>query len=72
MMTTDNDETPLLITIDQEGGELQAFGARATMWPGNMALGAADDTDLTGRSPITGHLTVSFEGFPLGSGIEIP
>jgi beta-N-acetylhexosaminidase len=42
-------ETPLLIAIDQEGGQLHAFGAPATMWPGNMALGAADDTDLTLR-----------------------
>ena len=40
---------PLLIAIDQEGGQLHAFGAPATMWPGNMALGAADDTDLTRR-----------------------
>jgi beta-N-acetylhexosaminidase len=41
--------TPLLIAIDQEGGQLHAFGAPATMWPGNMALGAADNTDLTRR-----------------------
>ena len=40
---------PLLIAIDQEGGQLHAFGAPATMWPGNMALGAADDIDLTQR-----------------------
>jgi hypothetical protein len=31
MMTTDYDEIPLLITIDQERGKLHAFGARATM-----------------------------------------
>jgi len=41
---------PLLIAIDQEGGQLHAFGSPATMWPGNMALGAADDTDLTRRT----------------------
>jgi beta-N-acetylhexosaminidase len=40
---------PLLIAIDQEGGQLHAFGTPATMWPGNMALGAANDTDLTRR-----------------------
>ncbi len=40
---------PLLIAIDQEGGQLHAFGAPATMWPGNMALGAAGDTSLTTR-----------------------
>jgi beta-N-acetylhexosaminidase len=39
----------LLIATDQEGGQLHAFGPPATMWPGNMALGAADDTDLTHR-----------------------
>jgi hypothetical protein len=72
MMKTVNAETPLLIAIDQEGDRLHAFGAPATMWPGNIASGAADDTDLTGRSPITGRLPVSSEGFPLGSGIEIP
>lgn len=38
---------PLLIAIDQEGGQLHAFGAPATMWVGNMALGAADDESLT-------------------------
>lgn len=37
----------LLIAIDQEGGQLHAFGAPATMWPGNMALGAANDPELT-------------------------
>ena len=40
---------PLLVAIDQEGGQLHAFGAPATMWPGNMALGAADDPYLTRR-----------------------
>ena len=39
----------LLIALDQEGGQLHAFGAPATMWPGNMALGAANDPDLTRR-----------------------
>jgi beta-N-acetylhexosaminidase len=40
---------PLLIAIDQEGGQLHAFGSPATMWIGNMALGAADDERLTER-----------------------
>ncbi len=42
-------ELPLLIAIDQEGGQLHAFGAPATLWPGNMALGAANDPALTRR-----------------------
>lgn len=40
---------PAVIAIDQEGGQLHAFGSPATMWPGNMALGAVDDADLTER-----------------------
>jgi beta-N-acetylhexosaminidase len=40
---------PLLIAIDQEGGQLHAFGSPATVWIGNMALGAADDERLTER-----------------------
>jgi len=42
-------ELPLLIATDQEGGQLHAFGDPATMWVGNMALGAADDQQLTER-----------------------
>jgi beta-N-acetylhexosaminidase len=42
-------DLPILIAIDQEGGQLHAFGDPATMWPGNMALGAADDPQLTHR-----------------------
>ena len=43
------DDLPLLIAMDQEGGQLHAFGEPATMWPGNMALGAAGDPQLTRR-----------------------
>lgn len=49
LQDTASTDLPLLIAIDQEGGQLHAFGAPATRWPGNMALGAADDTDLTFR-----------------------
>lgn len=42
-------DQPALIAIDQEGGQLHAFGSPATMWPGNMALGAVDDVELTER-----------------------
>jgi Beta-glucosidase-related glycosidases len=36
---------PLLIALDQEGGQLMAIG-EATPLPGNMALGAAGSTEL--------------------------
>lgn len=39
------DLPPLLIAIDQEGGQLMAFGG-GTQLPGNMALGATGSTDL--------------------------
>lgn len=39
---------PLLIAIDQEGGQLQGL-IGSTPFAGNMALGAADDVDLTRR-----------------------
>ena len=38
---------PLLIAADQEGGQLNALGAEATQFAGNMALGAVDDEGLT-------------------------
>lgn len=47
MQRLSSGDLPLLIAIDQEGGQLHAFGAPATMWAGNMALGAVDDPDLT-------------------------
>ena len=40
--------TPLLIAIDQEGGQLQGL-VGSTPFAGNMALGAADDVALTRR-----------------------
>src|SRR5258705_3749573 len=40
---------PLLIAGDQEGGQLNALGADATQFAGNMALGAVDDEALTER-----------------------
>jgi beta-N-acetylhexosaminidase len=39
----------LLVAVDQEGGAVQRILAPATEWPGNLALGAADDEDLTKR-----------------------
>ena len=40
---------PLVVGIDQEGGQLQPLGDAATAWPGNLALGAAASVDLARR-----------------------
>ncbi len=40
---------PLLIGLDQEGGQLQAVGDGATGWPGNLALGATRSPELAAR-----------------------
>lgn len=37
---------PLIIAADQEGGQLNALGEETTLFPGNMALGAARDAGL--------------------------
>jgi len=39
-------DPPLVIGLDQEGGQLQAVGGRATAWPGNLALGATGSEEL--------------------------
>ncbi|HWI66410.1 MAG TPA: beta-N-acetylhexosaminidase, partial [Symbiobacteriaceae bacterium] len=46
---------PLAISIDQEGGTVTRMGEEAgyTHFPGNMALGAADDPTLTYRAART-------------------
>jgi len=38
---------PLLVAADQEGGQLNSLGVGTTLFPGNMALGAAADPSLT-------------------------
>ena len=43
-------DPPLVIGLDQEGGQLQAVGDGATAWPGNLALGATRSPDLALRS----------------------
>ncbi|HUG84857.1 MAG TPA: glycoside hydrolase family 3 N-terminal domain-containing protein, partial [Euzebya sp.] len=40
---------PVLVCVDQEGGQLLGLGDAPTPFAGNLALGAADDTDLTRR-----------------------
>ncbi|GGS21297.1 hydrolase [Streptomyces aureoverticillatus] len=40
----------LIVAIDEEAGDVTRIGARTgASWPGNLALGAIDDTDLTER-----------------------
>jgi beta-N-acetylhexosaminidase len=41
--------SPPLIAIDQEGGRVVRFTRDVTVFPGNMALGAADSSDLAYR-----------------------
>ncbi len=42
-------QLPLLIAVDQEGGQLTTMGAGTTQFAGNMALGATRDTALARR-----------------------
>ena len=42
-------QEPYLVAIDQEGGQLRGLGPGSTAFPGNMALGAVDDPELTRR-----------------------
>ncbi len=41
---------PLIIGVDQEGGQLMAIGEGTTPLPGNMALGAAGSVELAKRT----------------------
>jgi len=41
---------PLLIGVDQEGGQLMAIGEGTTPLPGNMALGATGSVDLARKT----------------------
>ena len=43
-------DPPLVIGLDQEGGQLQAVGDGATAWPGNLALGAAGSEEMARRA----------------------
>jgi beta-N-acetylhexosaminidase len=46
----DLDLPPLLIGVDQEGGQLMAIGEGTTPLPGNMALGATGSADLARKA----------------------
>ena len=42
-------QAPLLIAVDQEGGQLTGLGEETTQFAGNMALGATRDPELARR-----------------------
>ncbi|KAA3647051.1 MAG: glycoside hydrolase family 3 protein [Chloroflexi bacterium] len=42
-------DLPLLLAMDQEGGQLIAMGSESTQFAGNMAIGAAQDAELARR-----------------------
>ncbi|NOK58520.1 MAG: glycoside hydrolase family 3 protein [Chloroflexi bacterium AL-W] len=46
----DADQPPLLIAVDQEGGQLMAIDGGTTLFPGNMAIGATNSVDLAHRT----------------------
>ncbi|MGZ8600506.1 MAG: glycoside hydrolase family 3 protein [Actinomycetota bacterium] len=49
LQRTAGDADPLLVAVDQEGGQLLGLGAESTPFAGNMALGAAADEALAER-----------------------
>ncbi|MFL5757764.1 MAG: glycoside hydrolase family 3 protein [Chloroflexota bacterium] len=42
-------DPPLVVALDQEGGQFQALGDEATQFPGNLALAATRSTELARR-----------------------
>lgn len=47
LQRVDRTGLPLLVAADQEGGQLNSLGVGMSLFPGNMALGAAGDPTLT-------------------------
>ncbi|MFN8621541.1 MAG: glycoside hydrolase family 3 protein [Chloroflexota bacterium] len=47
LQRVDRSGLPLLVAADQEGGQLNSLGVGTTLFPGNMALGAAGSPLLT-------------------------
>lgn len=47
LQRADGSRLPVLVAADQEGGQLNSLGVGTTLFPGNMALGAAGDMVLT-------------------------
>jgi beta-N-acetylhexosaminidase len=53
--TSEGARLPMVISADQEGGEVVRFGPPATVFPGNMPLGATmSATDALGAGHVTG------------------
>lgn len=46
----DAGQPPLLIAVDQEGGQLMAIDGGTTLFPGNLAIGATNSVDLAHRT----------------------
>jgi beta-N-acetylhexosaminidase len=58
-------DPPLLIGLDQEGGQLQAVGDGATAWPGNLALGATGSEELAREAGVAIGLEAAAMGATL-------
>ena len=54
---------PLLLAVDQEGGQLNAAGSDTTPFAGNLALGAVGDVDLARRVGTATGLELRALGF---------
>ena len=59
---------PLLVAVDQEGGAVVRLTSGATVFPGNMTLGAADDEDLARRVGQASGAELAGIGFDLNLG----
>jgi beta-N-acetylhexosaminidase len=56
---------PLLLAVDQEGGAVVRVARGATVFPGNMALGAADSVELAERQGRESGRQLAAMGFDL-------
>jgi len=56
---------PLLLAVDQEGGAVVRVARGATVFPGNMALGAADSVELAERQGRASGRQLAAMGFDL-------
>jgi beta-N-acetylhexosaminidase len=56
---------PLLLAVDQEGGAVVRVARGATVFPGNMALGAADSIELAERQGRESGRQLAAMGFDL-------
>src|SRR5262245_28542106 len=56
---------PLVLAVDQEGGAVVRVARGATVFPGNMALGAADSEELAERQGLESGRQLAAMGFDL-------